>query len=59
MAVEGHAEGGAGLVNFGVASDFSLWHYGVVSLAFRGATGIARWAGWGSALSRQRFGARA
>ncbi len=49
MTVEGHAEGGAGLVNFGVASDFSLWHYGVVSLAVSGSD-------WNGAVGGLGFG---
>ena len=37
ITVEGHAEGGAGLVNLGAGVDFGLSHYGVASVAFSGS----------------------
>jgi outer membrane usher protein len=37
MTVESHAEGGAGLANFGAAVDFGLWQYGVASFALSGS----------------------
>ena len=37
ITVEGHAEGGAGLVNAGAAVDFGIWHYGVASFGLSGS----------------------
>ena len=37
LTIEGHAEGGDGLANFGAAVDFGLSHYGVASLALAGS----------------------
>ena len=48
LTVEGHAEGGAGLANFGAAVDFGLWRYGVASLAFSGSE-------WNGALGGQGY----
>ncbi len=37
LTVEGHAEGGEGLLNLGAAVDFGLWRYGIASFAFAGS----------------------
>ncbi|MGO9171613.1 MAG: fimbria/pilus outer membrane usher protein [Rhodomicrobium sp.] len=37
ITLEGHAEGGAGLINGGAGLNFSLWRYGVASLAASGS----------------------
>jgi outer membrane usher protein len=49
ITIEGHAEGGAGLVNLGGGADFGLWHYGVASLAFSGSE-------WNGAFGGQVYG---
>ncbi len=48
LSVEGHAEGGAGLANFGLGADFGLWRYGVASLAFTGSE-------WNGSLGGQGY----
>ncbi len=49
LTVEGHAEGGAGLANLGVGTDFGLWHYGVASLAVSGSEWNGTFGGQGYA----------
>ena len=48
LSVEGHAEGGDGLVNLGVGTDFGLWRYGVASLAVSGSE-------WNGAMGGQGY----